>query len=131
MQITINVDDAQYARGVRLFGEGPRLIEAFEGAIRAEDSRWLYAIDQLTPKPKTLTKYQFMGLLTVQERIMLRETGKVDLVLADALDMMEKAQEVRSDDPLLAQMFGYCVMQNYITQERADALHASIVNFGQ
>lgn len=88
------------------------------------------AIDIDDPAPvAVLTKYQFLGLLTLAERITLRTAAKTDPVLEDALAMMEMAQEIRGDDPLLAQMFGYCVTEEYVTAERAAELLAQIASY--
>lgn len=73
-----------------------------------------------------ITKYQFLSVLTPQERIRLRVAAKQDTILEDALDMLTLASEVRPDDPLLGQMFGYCVSRGYVDAERAAEIRSRI-----
>lgn len=51
------------------------------------------------------TILQFKRRLTQEERVAIREVAKTNPLIADFLDMLDCAQEVRSDDPELQ----YCL----------------------
>lgn len=78
------------------------------------------------PAPK-LSRLEFMGLLTPQERIGLRTRAASDPVLADALALFELAAHVEPAHPLIVQMLGYAEQIGVMTAARRAEFTAAIV----
>lgn len=56
-----------------------------------------------------LTRLEFLRRFTMQQRIALREAAKTDPVLADAMDLLYRAEDIRTDDLDTVAMINYCV----------------------
>ena len=97
---------------------------ALEGAAGA------WSVVALPPAPavvRKLSRFEFMGLLTPQERIALRARGKSDPVMADALDMLGLASHVDPAHPMIGQMLGYVEQVGLMTPARRAEFTAAIV----
>lgn len=66
-----------------------------------------------------LSKYEFMCRFTPQERAAIRELAKTDEIVADFLDLMDKASAVELDAQNTIGGMGYLVQHSAITAERS------------
>ncbi|MDP3717082.1 MAG: hypothetical protein Q8T13_04850 [Acidobacteriota bacterium] len=79
------------------------------------------------PTLRSLSRFEFMGLLTPQERIALRQRAAAgDVVLADALEMLGLAAHVEVGHPLVTQMLGYVQSIGVMSAERREAFVAAM-----
>jgi hypothetical protein len=79
------------------------------------------------PPVRSLSRFEFMGLLTPQERIALRTRAAAgDVILADALDMLGLAAHVEVSHPLVEQMLGYVQSIGVMSAERRQAFVAAM-----
>lgn len=62
-----------------------------------------------------LTRLEFLRRFTMEQRIALRETAKTNAVLADAMDLLYRAEDIRTDDPDTVAMINYCVSLGLLT----------------
>lgn len=70
----------------------------------------------VTPVPKApLTRLEFLRRLSMEQRITLREAAKTNPILADALDLLYRAEDIRTDDPDTVAMINYCVSLGLLT----------------
>lgn len=83
---------------------------------------------QPTPVSKRLSKFEFMSLLTPEERVTLRTRAQSDPVMADALEMLGIASHVDCvpPNPLVTQMLTYVVGAGMMTPQRRDAFVAAM-----
>lgn len=79
------------------------------------------------PPVRQLSRFEFMGLLTPQERINLRQRAAAgDVILADALEMLGLAAHVEVGHQLVTQMLGYVQSIGVMTAERREAFVAAM-----
>lgn len=76
--------------------------------------------------PPKLSRFEFMGLLTMQERQALKTRRTSDPVIDDALDLLEMANHVEPAHPLVVQMLGYVEQIGVMSAERRAAFVAAM-----
>lgn len=106
--------------------------KAVEGAPIVEDDgvRQVWTIVEKTAEERrrTWTTLEFMLLFTPEERAAVRAVAASDLMAADFLQLLQAAQEVVSDNPLVAQGMGYLAMLGALSPERmTEILNSSAV----
>lgn len=62
-----------------------------------------------------ITRLTFLRRLTPEQRIAIRTAAKTNVVLEDALALLDAAQDVRVDDPDTVAFVGYCVLLGLLT----------------
>jgi hypothetical protein len=71
---------------------------------------------------KRLSLFEFMSLLTPQERIALRARAASDPIMGDSLVMLELAS------PMVSQMLGYVQQMGLMSPERRADFEAAVAN---
>lgn len=117
----------------------PRKLPAGRSFVEFEDGSLLpallstYAAGVFTPPParvivKRLSRFEFMALLTANERAALRARAPSDAVMADALAMLELAGHVDAAPmhPMISQMLGYVQQIGIMTAERRAGFEAAV-----
>lgn len=75
---------------------------------------------------RSLSRFEFMSLLTGAERVALRmRAAGGDHVLADALEMLGLAAHVDLDHPMVTAMLGYVVSIELMSAERRAEIEAA------
>lgn len=77
-------------------------------------------------RPKQLSRFEFMGLLTPQERIALKARRATDPILDDAFDLLDMANHVEPSHPMIAQMLGYVQQIGVMSADRRAAFVAAM-----
>lgn len=80
-----------------------------------------------TPAPlpipaKSWTPLEFKEMLTVEERISLRQFAKSDPMAEDWLDLINAATIVHADDPRLQAGLHYMIAKGVLSAERVNAI---------
>lgn len=80
------------------------------------------------PRPKRLSRFEFMSLLTTSERVALRNRAATDTTMADALNMLELVGHVECvpQHLMVTQMLGYVQSLGIMTAERRAAFEAAM-----
>lgn len=73
--------------------------------------------------PLPLTRLEFLRRFTAAQRIAIRTAAQTNPIIADALQLLDLAQEVRLDDPDTLALAGYLVAVGLI----ADADRAALL----
>lgn len=112
--------------GVAEFGDAdvPGQTDMFDPATGGKRPMSVDEIALYFPAPvRTLSRFEFMGILTAQERIALRQRATTDPIMADALEMLNLAGHVDAVPlhPMIAQMLGYVQQLGIMTAERRAA----------
>lgn len=69
--------------------------------------------------PASLSQLDFLRRFTVQERVAVREAAKTDAIVADFLDLLNRATEIHVDAPDTIAGIGYLVSVSLLTEPRA------------
>lgn len=99
------------------------------GAHALAGPGWLWDGERLTPPPDPppappeppapITRLEFLRRIPAQVRIAIRQAAATDPVLADALQLLDLAQDVRLDDPDTLAFVGYLQQRGHLTAEQA------------
>lgn len=73
------------------------------------------------PRIPQMSRFEFMGLLTTQERIALDTRAQSDPIMKDALRMLDLCNHVEPSHPMIAQMLGYVQQIGIMTAQRKAA----------
>lgn len=74
--------------------------------------------DAVSPLPPSWTNYQFIKLLTMAERIAVREFAKTDAIAADFMDLLDKSGEVLRANPDVLAGLNYLVSAGKLASGR-------------
>ena len=100
------------------------------GEHAAAGPGWLWDGQALNPPPATpaapaggpITRLEFLRRIPAQVRIAIRQAAAVDPVIADGLQLIDLAEEIRTDDPDTVALVGYLQQQGYLTTAQAAAV---------
>lgn len=72
------------------------------------------------PAPKQpITRLAFLRRFPAEARIAIRAAATTDPVLADAMSLLDLAEDVLTDDPDTLRLIGYCQQQGLLTAAQA------------
>lgn len=66
------------------------------------------------PVKEPITKLSFLRRMTAAQRIAIRAAAQSDPILADAMQMLDAAQDISTDDPDTIALVQYCAQQGLI-----------------
>ena len=84
------------------------------------DSWYLDVVGQAPTKPVRkipITRLTFLRRIPQAKRVDIREHAKTDAILSDALDLLDAAEDINTDDPDTVAMIGYCVSLGLLSIE--------------
>lgn len=71
----------------------------------------------VVPVPKApITKLTFLRRMTSAQRIAIRQAATTDPVLGDAMQMLDAAQDISTDDPDTIALVQYCAFKGLIAE---------------
>jgi hypothetical protein len=80
-----------------------------------------------TARIKRLSRFEFMSLMTRQERAALRTAAVTDAVLGDAFNLLEMATHMEPEHAFVTQMLGYIVQIGVMTAARRDEFLVAVL----
>lgn len=66
------------------------------------------------PVKEPITKLSFLRRMTAAQRIAIRAAAQTDPILADAMQMLDAAQDISTDDPDTIALVHYCAQQGLV-----------------
>lgn len=104
--------------------------DATTHALEWEGTDWvvveLPAPPVVVRAPQRLSRFEFMGLLTLQERQALKARRAIDPVIDDALDLLTMASHIEPTHAMVVQMLGYVEQIGIMSSARRTAFVAAM-----
>lgn len=82
------------------------------------DFRFLTVVGQMEVQPppnQPITKLTFMRRMTAGQRIAIRQAAQTDSILADAMQMLDAAENISTDDTDTVALINYCAQLGLIS----------------
>lgn len=81
-------------------------------------------VDVIPVAKTSITKLTFLRRMTSAQRIAIRQAAVTDQILADAMSMLDAAQDILTDDPDTVSMVQYCAYLGLIAPENVPTILA-------
>lgn len=82
------------------------------------------AFESVAQVKPPITKLTFLRRIPQGKRLQIREAAKTDQILADAMNLLDLAEDVSTEDTDTVQLVGYLQTNGYLTADEAAAVLA-------